>query len=235
MEDYERNLKLLEDQYDGWCITAMGALDITKARIEHAKRELDYSSERCPIDAIHGRIKKFDSLMEKCKRKGYTPDIEIIKKNVLDIAGIRIITPFRDDIFEVVKILHGIPGLNIEDEKDYVTNPKENGYSSYHMHVRVEVSDQITGGTKLVTVEIQIRDKAMDLWASIEHIIRYKNDNPDPRVEKRFRSIADSLVRFDELAIELRDFDPDDEPEEEASTDELDETDDDDSAEPNPQ
>ena len=144
--------------------------------------------------------------MEKCKRRGYDTTIESIKANVLDVAGIRIITPFQDDIADVVEILHHVPGFNVEYEKDYVTTPKANGYRSYHMRIRVETYDPITGGTKLVPIEIQVRDKAMDLWATVEHIVKYKNDDPSPEVDERFKHIADILIKFDEMAIKLRDF-----------------------------
>lgn len=195
----------LEAEYDDYASEAEGALDIALSRILNVKRSLERSDQRSPFDTIESRIKTLDSVIEKCDRKDYKPNMESIKANVLDIAGIRIITPFRDDIYTVVDFLHHIPGLNVANEKDYVKNPKENGYSSYHMTVYVEIYIPIDNSTKLIPIEIQIRDKAMDTWATIEHIIRYKNPTPDPRASERLKRIAEVLDDFDEMAIELRD------------------------------
>jgi len=133
-------------------------------------------------------------------------DIEHIRRNIQDIAGIRIVTLFRDDIYRVVEILHHIPGFNIDEEKDYVEHPKPNGYSSYHMNIRVEIYSPATGGSKLIPIEIQIRDKGMDYWASLEHVIKYKNDDPSPEVEGLFKEVADIITRLSEKAIELREY-----------------------------
>ena len=103
-------------------------------------------------------------------------------------------------------MLHHIPGINIDEEKDYVSKPKPNGYSSYHIQVRVEIYSPLTNSSKLIPIEIQLRDKAMDMWATVEHIVRYKNTDPSPEATERFKRIADILVQFDEMAMELRDF-----------------------------
>lgn len=200
------NVSNLRTEYQEYSADCEAALRITTARIKNIMEAYDRSLERNPFDAIESRIKTFESVDEKCHRKGYDLTIDAIKKNVLDVAGIRIITPFRDDIFTVAEMLHHIPGINIDDEKDYVSNPKPNGYSSYHLHVRVEIYSPLTNSSKLIPIEIQLRDKAMDMWATIEHIVRYKNDDPSPEATERFKRIADILVQFDEMAMELRDF-----------------------------
>ena len=202
----KRENAVLRDEFEEYRIECESALDVNLARINSVKKIAKRSGKRNFFGTIEGRIKTFESVIEKCERKGYALDIESVKRNVLDVAGIRIITPFRDDIFNVVEALRHIPGINISDEKDYVTSPKPNGYSSYHIHAQVEIYSPITGGSKLVPIEIQIRDKAMDLWASVEHVVKYKNDNPSPEVGDRFKEIAEILYKFDDMAIELRDF-----------------------------
>ena len=202
----KENLKCLEEWYNEYRIECKAALRTALAKIDNVKEMVEQQTDRSPIDAIYHRTKKFESVLEKCNRKGYDLTPESIENNIQDIAGIRIITPFRDDITIVADILRSVPGLNIKDEKDYVANPKPNGYASYHMHLLIEVYNPIKGGTRLVSIEVQIRDKSMDLWASIEHIIKYKNPDPPPEVEVLFKNAADSLAEFAETAIQMRDF-----------------------------
>ena len=163
------------------------------------------SSRHDPFDRIEGRIKTFDSTVKKCIRKGYVLDIEEIKKNIKDIAGIRIITIFRDEIDEVADLIAKIPGINIISREDYAKTPKENGYSSLHLSVQVEIYSP-DEGSKLVPIEIQIRDKSMNLWASVEHIVKYKKNNHDPQAEAYFKKMAEILTTFDEVAMQLRDY-----------------------------
>lgn len=208
MQDYRGTI--LEEQYEDYVVECEAALRVTMAKINNLREVMKRSTRRNPFSSVAYRIKTFDSVIEKCARRNYEPTIESIRVNVLDVAGIRIITPFEDDIANVVEILHHIPGFNVEYEKDYVTTPKANGYRSYHMRIRVETYDPITGGTKLVPIEIQVRDKAMDLWATVEHIVKYKNDDPSPEVGEQFKHIAEILIQFDRKAIELRDFSSED-------------------------
>ncbi len=212
MENYETNLSSLEDAYKEYTELCRDAIDFVLPKLRSAKRAFEKNSRRNLICSIDSRIKTFESTIEKCKRRGYDISIDSIKQNVLDVGGIRIVTPFRDDIFKVVDILHHIPGINVSKEKDYVTTPKDNGYSSYHMQCLVEVYSPDSGGTRLVPVEIQIRDKGMDLWATVEHIIYYKNAVSHDKVGIKFKHIAEVLRQFDDLAIELRDLTKTDEP-----------------------
>jgi putative GTP pyrophosphokinase len=160
--------------------------------------------------------------MEKCERKGFQKDIESIKSNIHDVAGIRIVTLYKDDIYRVRDALIGQPPIEgqvvdgnvrlldeeknenivLLEEKDYVAKPKINGYRSLHLIVEVQVRFKETMET--VPVEIQIRTKAMDLWASIEHDCRYKNACPSKDAEI-FDELSRIVDNFDESAIKLRD------------------------------
>ncbi len=199
-------LSVLEEAYEEYAIECGAALRITMARILNLQEAYDKISERSPFHSINGRIKKYDSVIEKCKRKGYDIDIESIKENVRDIAGIRIVTPFKDDIYTVAESIEHIPGINIVQEKDYVKNPKPNGYSSLHLHVQIEIYSPIQGGSKLIPLEIQIRDITMDTWAVIEQIINYKNENSTPEMQKSFKEMHSNLDQVDNEAIKLREL-----------------------------
>ena len=97
------------------------------------------------------------------------------------------------------------PGIILAEEKDYVKNPKPNGYSSLHLNVQIEIYSPLANKSKLVPLEIQIRDKAMEMWAAIEHIISYKKSST-PTAEKMFKEMADNLRLFDKKALELRNY-----------------------------
>ena len=126
------------------------------------------------IDHINTRIKQPNSIINKMNKKGYELTYKEMIENINDIAGIRIICQLKDDIFKVRNLIEEIPGMHIEKEKDYVNHPKESGYSSYHMIVKVPVT--LSKQTIYVKVEVQIRTLAMDFWASLEHKIKYKTD-----------------------------------------------------------
>ena len=197
----------LAEEFDAYAVQCKSALRVAMAAIVNARELMEQSDERSLFDSIDSRLKTFESTVGKCDERGYELTMESIKARVRDIAGIRIITPFRDDVARVVDILEHIPSINIEKKKDYVEEPKANGYSSVHLNalVQIYVPDS---GSKLIPVEIQVRDKAMDLWATLEHIVGYKNDNPSPEVGERFKRVSDVLAEFDRMAIELRDFEP---------------------------
>ena len=192
----------LSDEYAEYVAICKRAERKALASIINIMEVAESSEERTPFDSIDSRIKSFESVIEKCSRKGCELNIESIKENIHDILGFRIITPFRDDIEKVEKLLRNIPELNIKKRKDYVTAPKENGYSSLHLAAEVSV---LTGnGWESIPIEIQIRDKAMDMWATVEHIVKYKGES-SPEAEARFKQMADILMQFDEAAMKLRD------------------------------
>ena len=126
------------------------------------------------IDHINTRIKQPDSIVNKMKKKGYELTYKEMIENINDIAGIRVICQLKDDIFKIRNLIEQMPGIYIEKEKDYVNHPKESGYSSYHLIVKVPVT--LLNQIIYVKVEIQIRTLAMDFWASLEHKMKYKTD-----------------------------------------------------------
>lgn len=200
----------LEYEFDRYALECQSALDLALVRIENARRMIVADPARYdPFDRIEGRIKTFDSTIKKCSRKKCDLTIDEIKKNIKDIAGVRIITIFRDEIEQVANLIAKIPGLNIVSREDYVNEPKENGYSSLHLEVQVEIYSP-DEGSKLIPIEIQIRDKSMNLWASVEHIVNYKKKDSDPKAKAYFKKMAEILTEFDEVAMRLRDYDEND-------------------------
>ena len=197
-------MEQLRDKFEEYAAECRCAQRTVLARLENLRQETEMSGERSPFDSIEHRIKSFDSVVEKCKRKGYDLSIDSIKENVRDVAGIRVVTPFRDDIYTIEKAIVRQPSMTVIERRDYVESPKSNGYQSLHLIVFMEIYFMNTN--KLIPVEIQIRDKAMDLWATLEHIVGYKNPQASPDNLEQFKRIAEILTDFDNTAIELRDY-----------------------------
>lgn len=210
----------LRDQYEEYVLDCSAAIGYVLERIKPLKESMKRDPNRpySLIDKIGYRIKTFASAIDKCDKKRrelctngeeleYSEeledriDIEEVKKYVKDVAGVRIITPFEDDIFKLVEIIKKLPHLNIRKEKDYITNPKSNGYEGYHLIMEVEV---FVPEPKWVPVEVQIRDLTMDAWATIEHITRYKKDNIHAISDEKYRGLADDLAKARKTAMELR-------------------------------
>ncbi len=148
------------------------------------------------IDHVNTRIKEPASILNKMNKKGYDLTYKEMIENINDIAGVRIICQLKDDIFKIRNLIEKVPGINIEQEKDYVNYPKESGYSSYHMIVEVPVtlSKQII----YVKVEIQIRTLAMDFWASLEHKMKYKSEKEvDKKTSKELVNYAKIVNKLD--------------------------------------
>lgn len=150
------------------------AIKEVKTKFEVLNDEFVVMKKRNPIEMIKSRVKKPKSIFEKLKRKGYPLNMESILNNISDVAGIRVICSFVDDIYEIAKMLELQDDINILEVKDYIKNPKENGYRSYHMIVEVPVF--FSNRKMKMRVEVQLRTIAMDFWASLEHTIKYKKD-----------------------------------------------------------
>lgn len=171
------------------------ALKQLQTRMEILQDEFKYFYGCSVIDHLKTRIKKPESIIKKMESKNYELTYRNLVEQVNDIAGLRIICPLKDDIFSVVDIIKGMPDINVLAEKDYVTNPKKSGYASYHLvvEVLVPVMKQIIP----VKVELQIRTLAMDFWASLEHDLKYKNNN------KISKKISNELVKCAKMINKL--------------------------------
>ena len=160
---YKDSIVLLE----GVIAEIMARLDIIrKYKIVH--------NDRDPIEYITSRVKSKESTKEKLKSKKLPINLEIALTKIYDVAGIRIICAYIDDVYTVVKMLKKFKDLKILKEKDYIKNPKSNGYRSYHIVFQVPLD--IAGEVHPVNIEIQIRTIAMDFWASLEHEMKYKKN-----------------------------------------------------------
>ncbi|PWW36624.1 putative GTP pyrophosphokinase [Paenibacillus pabuli] len=173
------------------------ALDQMETKIEVLKEEFQSLHDYSPIEHTKSRLKSPESIMNKMFRKNHELTFESIKKNIKDIAGVRITCSFISDIYRIKDMLCNQSDLRVLEVKDYIQNPKPNGYQS--LHLLVEVPVYMSNGEERACVEIQIRTIAMDFWASLEHKIFYKYNKDVPeRLTKELKSAADSANALDQ-------------------------------------
>lgn len=144
----------------------------TKLNVLNDEFSLQYNYN--PIESIKTRVKDPMSIVEKMKRKGVAPTIENIENTLNDIAGIRVICSFPEDIYAIAEMLIRQDDIKLISQKDYIANPKPNGYRSLHLIVEIPIF--LSKGKKFMKVEVQFRTIAMDFWASLEHKMRYKKN-----------------------------------------------------------
>lgn len=173
------------------------ALKEVGTKLEILNDEFQHVHKYNPIEHIKTRIKTPESIVKKLRRYGYEISIENMVKYINDIAGVRLICSFTSDIYRLAEMIGNQSDLKVLSIKDYIKNPKESGYKSYHMLVSVPIflSDSVVD-TK---VEIRIRTIAMDFWASLEHKLRYKKNIPESEAEY----LAKELVECASISASL--------------------------------
>ena len=165
-------------------------------KLEILQREAQVQGIHNPIESIKSRVKNIFSVIEKLNRKGFEVSMESVEKNLYDVAGVRVICPYIDDIYVVAERIRRQDDLRVLIEKDYSKYPKANGYRSFHMVVEVPVF--LSDSKRYVRVEIQLRTIAMDFWASLEHQIRYKMESQIPdEISYRLRQCAETIAATD--------------------------------------
>ncbi|WP_458863570.1 GTP pyrophosphokinase [Acidaminobacterium chupaoyuni] len=145
-----------------------------RTKLEVLNSELSLESEHNPFESIKCRLKKPQSILEKLQRRNLPISVDSIEKNLTDVAGIRVICSFPEDIYRMAECLCAQDDIIVCEVKDYIKNPKPNGYRSLHLILDVPIF--LTNEKKHMKVEVQFRTIAMDFWASLEHKVRYKKD-----------------------------------------------------------
>ena len=178
------------------------ALMEVETKLNVLNAELTMKNNRNPFESIKSRIKTPKSILEKLQRKGFEISVKGIEENLADVAGIRVICSFPDDIYATAKMLTDQDDIRVIQVKDYIKHPKASGYKSFHMHVTIPIflSDRVVD-TK---VEIQIRTIAMDFWASLEHKIYYKFEGNAPDyISRDLRACAEIVSDLDAKMLQL--------------------------------
>lgn len=161
--------------------------------------------ERNPIESIKSRLKSFDSIREKLQRKGLPMQFELIEQNLNDVAGVRVVCSFLDDIYMLADCLLQQDDVTLIERKDYIKNPKPNGYRSLHLIVEIPIF--LSGEKKLVRVEVQLRTIAMESWANLEHRLRYKKTLTEEQqsiMDTELSECAEMSILLDEKMQKLK-------------------------------
>lgn len=189
-------MKTIKQDLVRFMMTYKFALDELNTKIDILKQEFQYIHDYNPIEHVSSRLKSPESILQKVQRKGFDLSLPSIKENIHDIAGIRITCSFISDIYEISNMLQKQKDIKVIQCKDYIKNPKGNGYQSLHLILQIPVF--MSDREDLVNVEIQIRTIAMDFWASLEHKIYYKYNKEVPhRINEELKEAAVSAAELD--------------------------------------
>lgn len=166
----------------------------TKLNVLNAEYSLAH--DRNPINSIKSRLKSPDSIIEKLERQGLSFSLEAIEEKLFDIAGLRVICSFPEDVYTLADALLKQDDIILVEKKDYIANPKPNGYRSLHLIVSIPIF--LAHEKRIMNVEIQLRTIAMDFWASLEHQLRYKKENVfDDSMMKELQQCAEVSADLD--------------------------------------
>lgn len=179
------------------------AIREVRTKLEVLNDELSIRNSRNPIEFIESRIKRPLSIVDKLKRYGESVNVESIERSLNDVAGIRVICPFIDDIYSVADMLLSQDDITLIKKKDYIENPKPNGYRSLHLILEVPVF--FSNQKKPMRVEVQIRTIAMDFWSSVDHQLKYKHDVPNAdELSAQLKECADIISQTDMRMLAIK-------------------------------
>ncbi|WP_051142695.1 GTP pyrophosphokinase [Gryllotalpicola ginsengisoli] len=194
----------LRDDFARFMMPYKFAIDEVMTKISILREEFAALRDENPIEHISSRVKTPESLMQKVARKGCEPSYQAIREQITDIAGIRVVCSFVSDVYRVFEALTAQSDVRVLQVKDYIANPKPNGYKS--LHAIIEVPVFLSDGPHPVIVEVQLRTVAMDFWASLEHKIYYKYDKTVPaELLRGLREAAQVASDLDEKMQRLHD------------------------------
>ncbi|GLY11319.1 GTP pyrophosphokinase family protein [Bacillus badius] len=181
--------------WDEFLIPYKQAVDELKVKLKGMRTQFEHGDEHSPIEFVTGRVKPVASILDKARDKNIP--LDRLETEMQDIAGVRMMCQFVDDIIKVVKKLRMRKDFKIVEEKDYISHKKPSGYRSYHMVIEYPV--QTIHGEKKILAEIQIRTLAMNFWATIEHSLNYKYEGQFPEeILMRLERAAEAAFRLDE-------------------------------------
>ena len=195
IEDYDNFRKLM-------ALYRCAIMEVeTKLRV--LNEEFSLENEDNPFISIESRLKSPESIMEKLKKNKWPLTVESIEKNLHDVAGVRVVCAFQSDIFKCVRMLTSQDDVSLIQFKNYIKNPKPNGYRSFHVIIGIPI--YLSSERRLMEVEVQFRTVAMDFWASLEHKMRYKKDIKNPEeISQRLLMCAQLINEIDEEMVFIR-------------------------------
>ncbi len=190
------------NELEGLILKYTAALKTLETQISILLQDYEYENNYNPVEHIKSRLKTYESASRKLISRGYEVNAKNIVEHVHDMVGLRIVCSFLSDVYKIVEMLENSDQITIHDKKDYITNPKETGYYSYHLLVYVPV--YLIDGVTLVEAEIQIRTVAMDFWASLDHKITYKFQGKIPNeIKENMYKCAEDIHTLDQKMLKI--------------------------------
>ncbi|MFD1672468.1 GTP pyrophosphokinase family protein [Agrilactobacillus yilanensis] len=187
--------------WDTFLLPYEQAVSELKIKLRGIRKEFRERSAHTPIEFVTGRVKPVASIQEKMRRRYIDP--ELLENDMQDIAGIRIMCQFVEDIYQVVEMLRQRKDMEIVEERDYIANEKKSGYRSYHVIIAYPV--QMSNGEKKILAEIQVRTLSMNFWATIEHSLNYKYQGEFPdEIKARLQKAAEAAFSLDQEMSGIR-------------------------------
>ncbi|MDE5412650.1 GTP pyrophosphokinase [Alkalihalobacterium chitinilyticum] len=187
--------------WDTFLIPYKQAVEELKIKFKGIREQYQKSSKHTPIEFVTGRVKPVASIIDKAKRKNMP--LTRIEEDMQDLAGIRIVCQFVEDINTIIDFIRRRTDFEILEERDYIHQKKDSGYRSYHMVLKYPV--ETIAGKKQIYVELQIRTLAMNFWATIEHSLNYKYSGEIPEdIKQRLQRAAEAAFLLDEEMSEIR-------------------------------
>ena len=191
---------------DFFCIQCryQAAIREVQTKLENLDNEFQLKHQRNPIHHMHSRMKSIQSMMEKLQRKAFAVSIDSATEHLTDIAGVRVICSYVQDVYTVANLLTRQDDIRLIRVRDYIQNPKENGYRSLHLIIEVPV--YLSEGRIPGPVEVQIRTIAMDFWATLEHTLRYKAADEVPEnISQELQQTAEDIAAIDQRMQSIHD------------------------------
>lgn len=202
MLNYKGVNEMVDNEWKLFLAPYEQAVSELKVKLRSIRQQYKENNLHTPIEFVTGRVKSMDSILAKSKIRNI--DINHLESDLQDIAGLRIMCQFVEDIYEVVDLLRERNDFKIVQERDYIENKKASGYRSYHLVIEYPV--QLIAGEKMILVEIQIRTLAMNFWATIEHSLNYKYQGEFPEeINTRLELTAEAAYLLDEEMSKIRD------------------------------
>lgn len=192
----------LTEDYEELLLKYNAALKTLETQIAILIQDYEFKNHYNPVEHVKSRIKSYDSIVNKLKSRDYDVTVENIENHIHDVVGLRIVCSFLSDVYAIVKLLEDSDQITVHTKKDYISNPKDRGYSSYHLLVYVPV--YLIDGVEMVEAEIQIRTVAMDFWASLDHKIRYKFKGEIPNeIQENMYKCALDINDLDQKMVDM--------------------------------
>lgn len=201
MLEVEEKIDRRDNDFEKVMLIYTSAMKTLRTKLDILNQEFKSFYDYNPIDHITERIKSPESIIEKMNRKKLDLTYRNLIEEINDIAGIRIVCSFKDDVYKIVNIIEEFQEIEILERKDYIAKPKQSGYSSYHMILNVPVA--FSEQTIYVKVEVQIRTLAMDFWASLEHKLKYKGES-SKKASKELIKCASIISKLDDKMLDIK-------------------------------